>query len=197
MAANALEKAFCVLESSKTNCVTVAQRRFRTRFGKSPPARRSIYDWHNKFKTAGCLCKSPGRPFVSDEHHLPKQPKEIHNEGESEVTNPTTDSLTILQKLLKMTPYKLQLLQSLSDQDKTTRRDFSTEMHERCEEEGFSERLIFSDESTFHISEKLNKQNVRMWGSDNPRATVEHVRGSSKVNVLKSIIFWDMTPCSP
>jgi hypothetical protein len=53
MAVNVVEKAFCVLELSKTNCITVVQRRFRTRFGKSPPDRQSSYDWHKKFKTNG------------------------------------------------------------------------------------------------------------------------------------------------
>jgi hypothetical protein len=42
--------------------------------------------------------------------------------------------------------------------DRTTRRDFRAEMQARCEEDGFSERLTFSDESTFHISGKVNKQ---------------------------------------
>jgi hypothetical protein len=100
MAANAVEKVFCVLESSKTNCVTVVQRRFRTRFVKSPPARQSIYDWHKKFKITGCLCKdkSPGRPSVSDEHLSVFVPftnvaQKIHNEGKSRVTNSTTDCL--------------------------------------------------------------------------------------------------------
>jgi hypothetical protein len=88
------------------------------------------------------------------------------------------------RKRLKMIPYKLQLLQSLSDQDKATRCDFCTEMQERCEEEGFSERLTFSDESTFHIIWKVNKQNVRIWETENPRATMEHVRDSAKVNVF-------------
>jgi hypothetical protein len=83
-----------------------------------------------------------------------------------------------------MTPYKLKLLQSLSGQDKTTRRDFCTEMQERCEEDGFSESLIFSDESTFHISGKVNKENVHIWGTENLRATVQHVRDSPKVNVF-------------
>jgi hypothetical protein len=47
-----------------------------------------------------------------------------------------------------------------------------------------SERLVFNDESTFHISGKINKRNVRIWGSENPGATVEHVRGSPKINVF-------------
>jgi hypothetical protein len=42
---------------------------------------------------------------------------------------------------------------------------------------------MFSGEATFHISGKVNKHNVRMWGSGNPHATVEHIRDSPEVNV--------------
>jgi hypothetical protein len=73
------------------------------------------------------------------------------------------------------------------DQDKTTRHDFCTEMQEHCEEDGFSERLIFSSKSIFHISGKVNKQNVPIWGTKNPRVAVKHVRDSPKVNVFCSM----------
>lgn len=69
MAATAVEKAFCVLELAKTNSVTVVQRRFRTKYGKSSPTRQSIYDWYKQFENTGCVCKrkSTGRPPVSEE----------------------------------------------------------------------------------------------------------------------------------
>ncbi|KAJ4430158.1 hypothetical protein ANN_22368 [Periplaneta americana] len=76
------------------------------------------------------------------------------------------------------------VITNLSDNDKIKRRDFRMEMLQRCKEDGFSERLLFNDESTFHISEKINKQNVRIWGTKNPRATVEYVRNSLTVNVF-------------
>jgi hypothetical protein len=70
MAATKQEKAFCVLDYAQCQSVTTVQRNFRRRFGKDPPTRKSIYDWHRKFETTGCLCKkkSPGRPPVSEEN---------------------------------------------------------------------------------------------------------------------------------
>ena len=47
----------------------------------------------------------------------------------------------------------------------------------------FTERIVFSDEANFHLSGKVNKQNVRIWGLQNPHAHIEHVRDSPKVNV--------------
>ena len=62
-------EGFCVLELAKTNSVTLEQRLFRRRYGKSPSTRQSIYDWSKKFQKTGCLCKgnSSGRPPVSED----------------------------------------------------------------------------------------------------------------------------------
>jgi hypothetical protein len=43
---------------------------------------------------------------------------------------------------------------------------------------------MFSDESTFHVSVKVNTHNCRIWGSENPRVSLEHVRDSPKVNAF-------------
>jgi len=51
-------------------------------------------------------------------------------------------------------------------------------------EEGFHDRVVFSDESTFHISGKVNKHNVRIWGTENPLEIVQHERASPKINVF-------------
>jgi hypothetical protein len=57
------------------------------------------------------------------------------------------------------------------------------------EEDNFSRRLIFSDEATFHLSGKVNRYNVRIWGKAYPHATTEHERGSHKLNVFFAIFF--------
>jgi hypothetical protein len=50
-------------------------------------------------------------------------------------------------------------------------------------EDGFIERLIFSDVATFHISSKGNRHNVRN------RATIctEHQRDSTNINVFCAV----------
>ncbi|GBN87611.1 hypothetical protein AVEN_135866-1 [Araneus ventricosus] len=47
--------------------------------------------------------------------------------------------------------------------------------------------LIFSDETTFHLSGKVNRHNVRVWGAEFPHVTVELERDSPKVNVFCAI----------
>jgi hypothetical protein len=55
------------------------------------------------------------------------------------------------------------------------------------EEDGFMERLIFSDEATFHISGKVNRSNIRIWGTEHPHAMIEHQRDSEKANVFCAV----------
>jgi len=40
-------------------------------------------------------------------------------------------------------------------------------------EDDFFNRLIFDDESTFQLSGSVNEQNVRVWGTKNPRELLQ------------------------
>ena len=86
-----------------------------------------------------------------------------------------------------MIPYKLHLLQRLKDTDKPAREDFCTQMQAMLEADGFDNRLVFSDETTFHLTGKVNKHNTHIWGTEHPHSTLEHVRDSPKVNVFCAI----------
>ena len=43
--------------------------------------------------------------------------------------------------------------------------------------------MCFSDEATFHVYGKVNKHNIRIWGSQNPSEVLERERDSPKINV--------------
>ncbi|GBM18525.1 hypothetical protein AVEN_38107-1 [Araneus ventricosus] len=55
------------------------------------------------------------------------------------------------------------------------------------EDETMADRLIFSDESTFHISGKVNRYNSRIWGTEKPSTVIKHESDSAKVNVFCAI----------
>jgi hypothetical protein len=82
--------------------------------------------------------------------------------------------------------YKLQLLQALKLDDKVKRYEFCMQMQADLEDE-FATRFIFSDEATFYLSGKVNRHNLRAWGTENPRATIEHQRDPPKLNVFCAI----------
>ena len=75
----------------------------------------------------------------------------------------------ILHKDLGMTPYKVQLVQELKPID-----------HPMCFRfaKGVCDRLtecadFFSDEAHFYLDGYVNKQNCRIWGTENPNAYIE------------------------
>ena len=94
----------------------------------------------------------------------------------------------IFHKRLKCKSYRLQLHQDLSESDKDVRLNVCIEMQERFEVDGFADLLIFSGEATSHLSGKVNRHNVRMWGTENPHLVIENVRDSLKVNVFCALL---------
>jgi hypothetical protein len=78
-----------------------------------------------------------------------------------------------------MHPYRLMMLQHLKREDHTKRLHFCVSFQDLCgDNDNFLKRLRFSDEATFHVSGKVNKQNVRIWGTKKPHRIVENERDS-------------------
>jgi hypothetical protein len=61
------------------------------------------------------------------------------------------------------------------------------DFRQQLDEDGFAEKLIFSDEVTFHVCGKVNHHIVRVWGMKNSHAVAEYVRDSPKMNVFFAI----------
>lgn len=189
------EKIFCVLEFAKCESIIQVQRNFRRTFNRQPPRHKQIYEWHRKFVETGSVCKktSTGRPRTSDENvqriqdSFTRSPKKSTSRAGIELGIPKTTVWRVLKKRLHFKPYKIQLLHALHPNDYNKRYEFCSDMLMDMAEEGFSDRLIFSDEATFHISGKVNRHNVRIWGSENPGIVVQHERDSPKLNVFCAI----------
>ena len=80
----------------------------------------------------------------------------------------------VLQKRLHMKPYCLHLLQFLKPTDHIDRTNFCIKMQNAMTEEGFLDRVVFSDESMFHISGKVHRHNVCIRSTENPHEMVQH-----------------------
>jgi len=86
-----------------------------------------------------------------------------------------------------MKPHRLQLVQALRVGDRRKRTDFCDMLLEDMKDDTFSPRLVFSDEATFHLSGKVSRHNVRIWGFENPHEIVQHGRDSPKINVFSAV----------
>ena len=93
----------------------------------------------------------------------------------------------VLRRHLLMKPYRLHLVQALRVGDRRKRTDFCDMLLEDMENDTFLPWLIFSDEATFHLSGKVSRHNVCIWGLENPHEIVQHKRDSPKINVFNTV----------
>jgi len=90
----------------------------------------------------------------------------------------------ILRKRSQLHTYRLQLVQKLHPEDKEVQHAFCGNLQALMENYDLLAKIIFSDEATFHLSGKVNRYNVRIWGSENPHANLEVEHDSTKLNVF-------------
>lgn len=200
--ASAQQKAFCVIRFARCESVISVQREFRTTYGVDPPTAQSIRRWYKQFSDTGCLCKgkSSGRPRVSNEdverirQSFTRSPQKSTRRAGRELNIPSTSVWRVLRRRLRFKPYRIQLLQALHEGDKVRRVQFCefiqsqmTDDDEENDDRDLVSRIVFSDEATFHLSGKVNRHNVRIWGTEQPHQIVQHERDSPKVNVFCAI----------
>ena len=86
----------------------------------------------------------------------------------------------ILHKELGMTPYKVQLVQELKPIELTMRFHFSKWDFQMSI---FAKEISFSDEVHFDLGGYENKQNCRIWGTENQHAYIEKPTHPKRVTV--------------
>ena len=143
----------------------MVKRRIQTMYHTEPPTDKTNREWHMKFQQSRCLraVKRTGWPGPS--------PKTVEHVRETFVRSPQSWELHMLQssvwcilcKRLHVKGYLLQLLQVLNPQDHNLRLHFCMDFQQLLEEDGFAEKLIFSDKATFHVCGKVNCHDVHIW----------------------------------
>jgi hypothetical protein len=77
---------------------------------------------------------------------------------------PSTTVWQILKKHLHMKPYRLQLLQAVSENDKEARTTFCVDcLGVISGVENLMSMVVFNDKATFHVSGKVNAHNCCIW----------------------------------
>ena len=95
-----------------------------------------------------------------------------------------TSLMRILHKDLVLKQYKVQLVQQLKPTDHLNRlRSANWAQDCLAEDDEFYRKIIFSDEAHFHFGGYVNKQNCRIWGTENPHVVVEKPMHSQRVTV--------------
>ena len=168
------EKAQSVSWFIETKSDVQTQRNYRSKYGRDPPSRPSIHLWHKKFMETRTVfdTKRCGQLRTSEENiervrqAFQRSPMKSIRTASRQLELPRSTAHKVLHKNLRLYAYKVQMLQALQPNDMPRRKEFALNMLQRIsEDEAFLKRVCFSDEATFHISGKLNKYNVRIWGS--------------------------------
>jgi hypothetical protein len=136
-------KYFCFMQLAKTESITTVQCGFRTKYHTEPPTDKTIREWYRKFEGTGLLCsaKRTGRPGSSREtvdrvgESFTRSPQKSTRRASRELKMSHVTVWRILPKRLACKPYRLQLFQALTPEDRNLRREFCLEFQERLQEE--------------------------------------------------------------
>ncbi|PNF35740.1 hypothetical protein B7P43_G15308, partial [Cryptotermes secundus] len=161
----------------------------------------TIYSWYKNFvqiRCSVCHIKPPGRPHVSDttveqiRESFVRSPQKSTRCESQKSGIPNVTMWRVFRKRLHLKAYKLSIVQRLTDADKVVCKEFCMQMFHHIQDDS----VIFSDESTFHVSGKVNTHNHRIWGSENPHVSLrkERVYGPFFFveTTITSIIYLDM-----
>ena len=180
------EKAQSVSWFIETKSDNQPQQNFRRKYGRKPPARPTSQAWHKKFMETGSVLqrKGAGQPQISQEIEsmrvaYTRSPRKSICGDFTQLQIPRSTIHKVLHRNLRLYAYKVQLLQALRPEDMPRRKEFAVTMLDRLDSDpGFLKRVCFSDESTFYVSGLQNRDNLRIWSSENPHDTCELERDS-------------------
>lgn len=85
----------------------------------------------------------------------------------------------VVYKRLQLRSYKIPIVYKLQANDKSIQNTFALDML-WISDNAFLNHVVFSDEAAFHVSDKANRHNCQIWGSENP-----HLLGNMNTIVAK------------
>ena len=144
------------------------QRQFKYEFGEDPPHINSIGKCFKNFmETESILdCKRSGRPNIEEPQIVDavrvafhRSPRKSIRVASNELAIPRSTVHKVLHKRLRLHAYKL--FNYLKPDDRPRRAAFAEEILHRIDDDNDCLKcVVFSDEASFHVSEKVNKHNV-------------------------------------
>lgn len=175
--------------------VTQCLRKFRAVHGiHAGPSEQAVRNLVKKFKETGSLHDAPrsgGPRTARTEQNITAVAMDV-------AANPSTSirrraqglglSRATLHRILiedlGMHAYKIQLTQQLKPADHRKRRDFVKWFKSRRQgNPDFPTKVVYSDEAHFYLNGTVNKQNCRIWATENPHAIHQQPLHDSKTTV--------------
>jgi hypothetical protein len=115
---------------------------------------------------------------------IQRSPGKSTRRASAELTISRRSVQRILHSDLYLYPYKMSVMQKLTDFSKQQILEFCTWAEHG---EAILHNVWFSDEAHFHLDGVVNRQNVRFWGSENPHMLTERMHYAPKITVWAAI----------
>lgn len=188
------QRAFAVeAYFSNARSVIAVQRAFRRHFDIPPrgrvPDRKSVLMWVDAFRGTGNVAKErkgPQKTVRTPDNtervraSIERSPKRSARKHAVALGMSSRSLRRILHFELHFHPYKMSVVQQLSEQDYVNRQTSCEQLLDTVPNDAV---VFFSDEAHFHLSGCVNKQNMRYWSATNPRELHERPLHSDRVTV--------------
>lgn len=170
---------------------------FNTKYPDRPITQSTVSKLERKFRETGSVDDLPkvGRPNINEETKLNvllAMEENPHNSLRriSRYQDIPVTSVHKIMKLEKWHPYKIVLVQELSEDDPDRRMQFCQTLMDMCNTNPLLvKNIVFSDEATFTLTGTVNRQNCRYWARENPKWMREHhTQFPQKINVWAAIV---------
>lgn len=157
-----------------------------------PIMQSTVSKIEQKFRQLGHVRDAPklGRPRINQDKELDlllSVQEDCHAETNNLAGNLDIAKASVLNILHRNQyhPYKMQVVQELSDGDFDRRLEFCERLQNMCNNDPYLvKNIVFSDESTFYLNGNVNTQNYRYWSDTNPHWIREgHTQCQQKINV--------------
>ena len=180
--------------------------RYHRRFNfNNCPRKFQINCWIKKFKDTGTLTKSTkkGQKSTSGRKLTARSPENVNTVRDSVGRSPKKSLQRLSQELslsclfvhrilkndLQLYPYRIQIKQTLTQNDMTKRVEMCQWFESKIEENpDFLQNVWFSDEAHLSLSGHINSKNFVFWGSQAPDEVFQRPMHSVKFTAWVAIL---------
>jgi hypothetical protein len=192
------QRARCAAWFETMSSATLVQRKFHSVYGKNmdAPSSKIIKKWHTQLIETGSVLqvvRKRQKPLTSEEFvakvtdHFDQYPHSSLRRASVSI-GISRESVRRCLTTAKWHPYKIHVVQSLSEEDYACRLNFAAdELSRIANNPKHLENLTFSDEAHFHIDGNVNRHNHRYWAPTNPHWSTEKGLHSPKTTVWAAI----------
>ena len=164
---------------------------FERKFHQKSLTDKDVRELLTKFQRTGSVLDGSrnGRPRKSGERMelvreaFEEDPQLSTRRASNMLAIPRASIHRILGCDLKKIPYHFQVFHLLQEEDYPRRAAMCAELIDQIESANLINKILFSDEATFHTRGKVNRHNCRIWADEKPPNFLEWERDTTKVNV--------------